>query len=132
MENITKHASPGTAKLLIGNKIDMKGKKVRTPSLACSLLPHFHVNTPRADCTSSHAQIDSARGKALAEEYGMRFAESSAKDGHGVRDAFEACAKDVLHKMMAAGEGSAGGASASGGGASAKGDKSDKKDCAIM
>lgn len=28
MENIQKHASPNTKKLLLGNKIDMKGKKV--------------------------------------------------------------------------------------------------------
>ena len=29
MENIQKHASPLTRKLLLGNKIDAKGKKVR-------------------------------------------------------------------------------------------------------
>jgi hypothetical protein len=30
MENIQKHANPQTQKLLLGNKIDMKGKKVGT------------------------------------------------------------------------------------------------------
>ena len=29
MDNINKHASPQTRKLLLGNKIDAKGKKVR-------------------------------------------------------------------------------------------------------
>jgi hypothetical protein len=29
MENIQKHANPHTLKLLLGNKIDVKGKKVR-------------------------------------------------------------------------------------------------------
>jgi hypothetical protein len=29
MENIAKHANPTTRKLLVGNKIDVKGKRVR-------------------------------------------------------------------------------------------------------
>lgn len=76
-------------------------------------------------------QIDRARGQAVADEFHMRFAETSAKDGHGVRDAFSSCAQDVLRKMLAAGEGSGGGASGSGG-VSGKSDKGDKKDCTIM
>jgi hypothetical protein len=32
--------------------------------------------------------IDTARGKGLADEYGIRFLETSAKTGAGVEDAF--------------------------------------------
>jgi small GTP-binding protein len=37
MENITKHANLDTPKILIGNKADMKGKKVRRPTIVFSL-----------------------------------------------------------------------------------------------
>lgn len=98
MENIQKHANSQTLRILIGNKIDVKGKKIET-----------------------------ARGKALADEYGMRFFETSAKDGTGVKDAFHTLARDVVMKMAAAAEG------AGGAGGDAKSAKSgDKKDCTIM
>jgi hypothetical protein len=45
-------------------------------------------------------QTEHARGKALAEEYGMKFFETSAKDGTGVREAFHTIARDVVAKML--------------------------------
>ena len=61
----------------------------------------------RGGCSGSYVlppppfrpQIDAARGKALADEFHMRFFETSAKDGTNVRDAFHALARDVLALM---------------------------------
>lgn len=87
MDNITKHAGATTQRILIGNKCDVKGKKV-----------------------------DSARGKALGDEFHMRFWETSAKDGTNVREAFYTIARDIVGRMLA-GEGGAGAAGAGPGGA---------------
>jgi small GTP-binding protein len=108
MENIRKHANAMVQKVLIGNKIDMKGKKV-----------------------------ESARGKATADEFSMRFAETSAKDGTGVRDAFTALARDIVTKMVAAGMTGtepAAAAAAKASAAAGNGAKDGKKDkdCVIM
>lgn len=77
-------------------------------------------------------QIDTAKGKALADEYGMRFYETSAKDGTGVTDAFAAVARDIVAKSnaMAAAEGGGDGGGA--GKAGGKGGKKDGKDCVIQ
>lgn len=106
MDNITKHANALTQKILIGNKADVKGKK-----------------------------IEAARGRAMADEYGMKFFETSAKDGSGVKEAFFTVARDVALKMIAheggAVPGAAGGA-AGGSAAGGKGDGKGGKDCTIM
>lgn len=70
MKSIKDHSSPSTQKILLGNKIDVP-----------------------------HKQIDSARGKATAEEYGIGFWETSAKDGTNVSKAFNAIAKDIVERM---------------------------------
>lgn len=79
-ENITKHANPACSKLLVGNKIDVKGPRVRAA----------HVVTPRCRISKLpiRPQIETARGAAVAVEHGMRFCETSAKDGTGVTAAF--------------------------------------------
>jgi hypothetical protein len=76
--------------------------------------------------------VDSARGKALADEYHMKFFEASAKDGTNVREAFYTVARDVVVKMLAgeaAVEGAAGGGAAGGKGGG-KGGKDEK--CCIQ
>ena len=46
-------------------------------------------------------QIDTARGKSAADEYGIRFLETSAKDGTNVKNAFQSIAKDIVERMVA-------------------------------
>jgi hypothetical protein len=54
-------------------------------------------------------QIESSRGRALADEYGMKFFEVSAKDGTAVAESFNVLARDVVAKMMAMGATTSGG-----------------------
>jgi Ras-related protein Rab-8A len=58
--NIEQHASPGVNKILIGNKCDWDEKRA----------------------------VSLEQGKALADEYGLRFLETSAKANEGVEEAF--------------------------------------------
>jgi Ras-related protein Rab-8A len=44
--------------------------------------------------------IDSARGQALADEYGMKFFETSAKNNINVEKAFFEMAREVLKRLM--------------------------------
>lgn len=57
---IEQHASPGVNKILVGNKCDWDEKRAVTLE----------------------------QGKALADEFGLRFIETSAKANEGVEDAF--------------------------------------------
>ncbi len=84
-------------------------------------------------------QIESSRARALADEYGMKFFEVSAKEGTSVAEAFNSLAKDVVAKIVAAGpeavaaaKGGGGGGGAGGAGAKGGADGKDKKDCVIM
>lgn len=100
MENIQKHSNPNTKKILIGNKIDIKPK-----------------------------QIDTARGKELADSYGMKFFETSAKEGTSVKEAFTSLSKEILDAMLAHSEAAAAAAPTQKGGKDKKGKD---KDCTIM
>ena len=65
MRNIEQHASEGVNKILIGNKADMLDKKV----------------------------ISKEQGQALADEFGIKFLECSAKSNIGVEEAFFSLAR---------------------------------------
>jgi Ras family len=65
--NIEQHASEGVNKILIGNKSDWLDKR----------------------------QISQEQGQALANEFGIRFMETSAKVNEGVEDAFFTLARQV-------------------------------------
>jgi Ras-related protein Rab-8A len=72
IRNIEQHATESVNKILIGNKCDMVEKKV----------------------------VDSARGKALADEYGIKFLETSAKNSINVEEAFITLAKDIKKRLI--------------------------------
>ncbi len=73
-------ATPGVAKVLIGNKCDSASKK-----------------------------IDSSKGKALADEYKMGFYETSAKNNINVRETFYYLAQEIKAKIAPNGGQTAGG-----------------------
>jgi len=72
IRNIEQHATESVNKMLIGNKCDMVEKKV----------------------------VDSARGKALSDEYGIKFLETSAKNSINVEEAFITLAKDIKKRLI--------------------------------
>ena len=73
MRNIEAHASDSVNKILVGNKSDMGGDERRA--------------------------VPFAKGQALADEFGVRFFETSAKDNSNVEEAFTVIAKDVMARL---------------------------------
>eukprot|EP01101_Sappina_pedata_P013469 TRINITY_DN9735_c0_g1_i1.p1 TRINITY_DN9735_c0_g1~~TRINITY_DN9735_c0_g1_i1.p1 ORF type:complete len:220 (+),score=44.95 TRINITY_DN9735_c0_g1_i1:26-661(+) len=72
IQNIEDHATETVTKRLIGNKCDAHDKRV----------------------------VSSDKGRTLAEEYGMEFAETSAKNSQGVDDAFTSLAREIKAKLF--------------------------------
>ena len=72
IRNIEQHASEGVNKILIGNKCDMLEKKV----------------------------ISREQGQALADEYGIKFMETSAKSNINVEEAFFSLARDIKKRLI--------------------------------
>ncbi|XP_031103735.1 ras-related protein RABE1e-like [Ipomoea triloba] len=75
MKNIEQHASDTVNKILIGNKADMDESKRVVPT---------------------------SRGQALADEYGVKFFETSAKTGYNVEQGFFAIAGDIKQRLAEA------------------------------
>ncbi|KAF5840580.1 Rab8/RabE-family small GTPase [Dunaliella salina] len=73
MRNIEQHASDNVNKILVGNKSDMANEKRAVPY---------------------------SKGKALADEYGVQFFETSAKENINVEEVFTAIAKDVMKRLQ--------------------------------
>ena len=90
--------------------------------------------------TSRRVQLPPSRGKGLADEFGIKFFETSVKSGTNVKKVFMAITKDIVHRMVTGGDASASaGAGGAGAGAAApipegklhpKGKKGKK--CSIM
>lgn len=72
IRNIEQHAADNVDKVLIGNKCDMVNDKV----------------------------VETAKGKALADEYGVKFFETSAKMNTNVTESFTSIAKAIKARLM--------------------------------
>lgn len=71
LRNINEHASEDVERMLIGNKCDMEDKRL----------------------------ISEERGKKIAEENGIKFFETSAKENINIEIAFNTLAEDILNKQ---------------------------------
>lgn len=71
IRNIEQHASDNVNKILVGNKVDMDAKRV----------------------------VSMAQGQKLADEYGIKFFETSAKTNQNVEQVFFAMARDVKRRL---------------------------------
>jgi len=91
MRNIEQHATESVNKMLLGNK--------------CDVPPEQRV-------------VDKNRGQALADEFGMKFLETSAKSSINVEEAFMTMAKEIKKRLIDSNEGQGGGGSGGGGAAS--------------
>ncbi|CAM8961786.1 unnamed protein product [Rhodiola kirilowii] len=72
IRNIEQHASDNVNKVLVGNKADMDESKRAVPT---------------------------AKGQALADEYGIKFFETSAKTNLNVEQVFFSIAKDIKERL---------------------------------
>ncbi|KAJ8636899.1 hypothetical protein MRB53_011166 [Persea americana] len=75
IRNIEQHASDNVNKILVGNKADMDESKRAVPT---------------------------SKGQALADEYGIKFFETSAKTNLNVEQVFFSIAKDIMHRLAEA------------------------------
>ena len=74
MSQIEQHAADNVNKVLVANKCDVD---------------------------ASERVVDEATGKALAEEFGIDFYETSAKSNINVEDAFTSIASKIMKRLMA-------------------------------
>ncbi|URE31477.1 ras-related protein [Musa troglodytarum] len=72
IRNIEQHASDNVNKILVGNKADMDESKRAVPT---------------------------AKGQALADEYGIKFFETSAKTNLNVEQVFFSIARDIKQRL---------------------------------
>ncbi|KAI8560348.1 hypothetical protein RHMOL_Rhmol04G0248500 [Rhododendron molle] len=72
IRNIEQHASDNVNKILVGNKADMDESKRAVPT---------------------------SRGQALADEYGIKFFETSAKTNLNVEQVFFSIARDIRQRL---------------------------------
>ncbi|CAL5351249.1 unnamed protein product [Camellia sinensis] len=75
IRNIEQHASDNVNKILVGNKADMDESKRAVPT---------------------------SKGQALADEYGIKFFETSAKTNMNVEEVFFSIARDIKQRLTEA------------------------------
>uniref|UniRef100_A0A7S2J5E9 Uncharacterized protein n=1 Tax=Haptolina brevifila TaxID=156173 RepID=A0A7S2J5E9_9EUKA len=86
MMAIQQHASDSVNKVLLGNKADTSGPLV------------------------SKRAVTAARGQALADQHGIRFFETSAKNSINIEEAFNMITRDIKQRLLDVGGGGAAGA----------------------
>jgi len=82
---IQQHASDSVNKVLLGNKADTSGPLV------------------------SKRAVATARGQALADQHGIRFFETSAKNSINIEEAFSTITRDIKQRLLDGGGSAAGG-----------------------
>ena len=87
IKSIAQHATDNVNKILIGNQADLAGQR----------------------------KVETAKGQALADEYGIKFYETSAKSAQNVEEAFFTIARDIKKRLIDTQTGT-GGATTPGGG----------------
>ena len=80
MQAIRQHASTSVNKVLLGNKADTSGPLVTKRSIA------------------------TVRGQALADQHGIRFFETSAKNSINIEEAFATITRDIKQRLLDTGE----------------------------
>lgn len=86
IRNTEQFASEGVNKILVGNKCDMTfGSTARDVNDVSSV---------------GRRAVSRERAQALADEYGLKFIETSAKNGLGVEEAFMTLTKDVKKRLI--------------------------------
>ena len=95
MRQIDQNAAENVNRILIGNKSDVDpSERVRfTPFHSSFILSLIHISL-------THSQkVSTERGKALANEYGIKFFETSAKLNTNVDESFMSIAKDIVDRL---------------------------------
>ena len=87
---IRQHASSSVNKVLLGNKADTSGALVAKRAVAA------------------------ARGQALADQHGIRFFETSAKNSINIEEAFSTITRDIKQRLLDGGSAAGPGGSAHG------------------
>jgi Ras-related protein Rab-8A len=105
IRNIEQHASEGVNKILLGNKCDIKEKRVRHPFPSCPFCPLPITDHCFFFPLSWIQAVDKERGQNLANEFGLKFLEVSAKANINVEEAFVSLARDIKKRLI---DGSAG------------------------
>ncbi|MBA0745230.1 hypothetical protein Gogos_007811 [Gossypium gossypioides] len=92
IRNIEQHASDNVNKILVGNKADMdESKRSSFPSLLISRLRNGGDIQPA---------VPTSKGQALADEYGIKFFETSAKTNLNVEEVFFSIARDIKQRLV--------------------------------
>ncbi|RLN97194.1 hypothetical protein BBJ28_00024397 [Nothophytophthora sp. Chile5] len=102
MTQIRQNASSNVNKILVGNKCDVDPSE-RVRSVSTKLL----VRVLLPDCCSllaagggcCHQAVTTKQGQDLADEFGIKFFETSAKSNKNIEEAFRSIAVDIQKRL---------------------------------